>query len=466
MHRPRSSHEDCIFSNQAGTRPPKPPQNKAGCFRPPDAAHPTLRRLKPERTIAVIGGGAAGFFAAITAARQAREVGTPVRVVVLEKGAAFLSKVRISGGGRCNVTHACFEPRALAAHYPRGERALIGPFGRFSPRETIAWFEERGVRLKAEEDGRMFPVTDSSQTIIDALTDEARRLGVGLYTRCGVARLERRGQSGFRLHLTGRHPLGETLEADAVLLATGGSRSAGADHLAVSLGHRVEEPVPSLFTFHMECDWLRALAGVAVEPVEASVPGTGLLERGPLLATHWGASGPVILRLSAWGARELHARDYRFALQVNWLPGSRPEAITEEWQRRRASQPGALVARSPMKPIPARFWEALVAAAGIDPGTRWAIFSRDNRRRLLEQLTRSRFEVTGKSTNKAEFVTCGGVALREVAFRTMESRLAPGLYFAGEVLDIDGITGGFNFQAAWTTGWIAGCAMAEAVARS
>lgn len=414
-------------------------------------------------TIAVIGGGAAGFFGAITAAQQAREAGKPVRVLVLEKGPAFLAKVRISGGGRCNVTHACFDPRALAAHYPRGERALIGPLKRFSPTETIAWFEARGVRLKTEEDGRMFPVTDQSQTIIDALTDEARRLGVELIPRCGVERLELLPEGGFRLHLTGRHSLGEFLEAGTVLLASGGSRTAGPDHLAAALGHTVEEPVPSLFTFHIECDWLRSLAGVAVEPVEASVPGTRLAERGPLLATHWGASGPVILRLSAWGARELHRLDYRFPLAINWLPGSSREAILEEWQRRRESQPGALVTRSTMKPIPARFWEALVAAAGIDPATRWAIFSRGDRNRLLDQLTQSRFEVTGKSTNKAEFVTCGGVSLKEVTFKTMESRLVPGLYFAGEVLDIDGITGGFNFQAAWTTGWIAGCAMAEAI---
>ncbi len=415
------------------------------------------------QTLAIIGGGAAGFFAAVTAAQAAHEAGLALRVVVLEKGGAFLSKVRISGGGRCNVTHACFDPRALATRYPRGERALIGPFRRFSPKETIAWFAQRGVELKTEEDGRMFPITDDSRTIIDTLMGEARRWGVELRGRCGVAGVERRADGGYTLALEGE---AGRLEAEALILASGGSRSADERHPAVALGHTVEVPVPSLFTFHIECDWLRGLAGVSVDPVEATVPGTRLRERGPLLATHWGASGPVILRLSAWGARLLHERDYRFPLEINWLPEWKEEALLAELARRRESEPGQQVARSPIRPLPQRLWEALVHAAGVAPERRWATFTRQERHALVNQLLRTRQEVTGKSTNKAEFVTCGGVRLAEVDFRTMESRLAPRLYFAGEVLDIDGITGGFNFQAAWTTGWIAGNAAVEALAKS
>jgi len=407
--------------------------------------------------IVVAGGGAAGFFGAITAARRLREEGAPGRVTLLEKGSAFLTKVRISGGGRCNVTHACFDPRLLATHYPRGERALIGPFRRFSPADTVRWYEARGVPLKTEEDGRMFPVTDSSQTIIDCLLEEARREGVTLRTRCGIASVEREAD-GFRLRLSD----GTAMRADRLLLATGGHRTAGGGggEIAAALGHTLEPPVPSLFTFHIETPWLRSLAGVSLDPAEVSIPGTGLRERGPLLMTHWGVSGPVVLRLSAWGARLLYERDYRFALRVNWAPHLHREAIEAELRARRETHPRALVTTQPLRPIPARIWEQLVLAAGIAPSTRWTVLPRQERHRLVETIAASSFAVTGKSTHKAEFVTCGGVRLGEVDFRTMESRIVPGLFFAGELLDVDGITGGFNFQAAWTTGWIAGNAMA------
>lgn len=410
------------------------------------------------KRVVVVGGGAAGFFAAITCAEVSSAAGIPVEVVLLEKSPHYLAKVRISGGGRCNVTHACFDPRTLTSHYPRGGRALIAPFHRFQPADTVTWFESRGVKLKTEKDGRMFPVTDSSDTVINCLMREARSAGVILTPSCSVDRVTKHpDQDGFNLALSN----GTDFACDRLLLATGGCRGTGARELAASLGHNLEPPVPSLFTFHIDTLWLRELAGVSVDPVEASVPGTKLRERGPLLATHWGVSGPVILRLSAWGARTLHELDYQFPLHINWLPDLPHEALVAELQSRRESQPSGFIVKTPIRPIPSRLWEQLVLAAGITPEIRWAAFPRQSLQRLVQQLTRTEFQVTGKSSNKAEFVTCGGVRLSEVDFKTMESRIVPGLHFAGELLDIDGITGGFNFQAAWTTGWIAGHAMAE-----
>jgi hypothetical protein len=411
-----------------------------------------------KRTV-IIGGGAAGFFAAIACAEAARRNGVPREVVVLERGSEFLTKVRISGGGRCNVTHACFEPRALAARYPRGGRALIGPFSRFQAADTVAWFESRGVKLKTEADGRMFPVSDDSATIIDCLMREARAAGVMLRTRCAVERVEVLDEGGFLLHLAEGGD-GSELRCDRLLLATGGCKGPAAGNLAALLGHTVEPPVPSLFTFNIEVPWLRELSGLSVEPVEVSVPGTRLRERGPLLATHWGASGPAILRLSAWGARELHALDYRFPLEIHWLPGQSREAIAQTLAERRTSEAGGLVVRSPLRPLPLRLWERLALAAGVTPEMRWAALPKATLLTLAALLSKTTLPVTGKSTNKAEFVTCGGVRLAEVDFKTMESRRVPGLHFAGEVLDFDGVTGGFNFQAAWTTGWLAGLAMA------
>ncbi|MCX6967278.1 MAG: NAD(P)/FAD-dependent oxidoreductase [Verrucomicrobia bacterium] len=409
------------------------------------------------KRVVIAGGGAAGFFAAIGCAHACAASRQPVEVVLLERGDDFLTKVRISGGGRCNVTHACFDSRELAAYYPRGGRALIGPLQRFGPAETVEWFKTRGVMLKTESDGRMFPTTDASQTIIDCFLRSALDAGVLLTARCGVESATRLPGGGFALTLSD----GRALVCDRLLLATGGPRSIGAaPTLAESLGHTLEPPVPSLFTFRVETPWLRALSGVSVEPVEVSVPGTRLRERGPVLATHWGLSGPAVLRLSAWGARALHALEYRFPLQINWLPEFSQEALGIELQARAGSQPAGLVVKAPVRPIPQRLWEQLVLAAGVAPETRWGAFPRAALQRLLLQLTRTEFQVTGKSANKAEFVTCGGVRLGEVDLKTMQSRIAPGLFFAGELLDIDGLTGGFNFQAAWTTGWIAGQSMA------
>lgn len=403
-----------------------------------------------KRRIIVVGGGAAGFFAAITAA----EASSGVEVLLLERGPQFLSKVRISGGGRCNVTHSMFDSREFARRYPRGEQALIGAFKRFQASDAVAWFESRGVQLKAEADGRMFPVTDSSETIVDCLMNAAKAAGVTVRGNCGVDSVQR-SEQGFELALTG----GEKVSCDKLLLATGGCRAAVAGQLAASLGHKIESPVPSLFTFHIAVPWLRELAGVSVESAEVGVQDSKLCERGPLLVTHWGLSGPVVLRLSAWGARELFERDYKFQLLVNWLPQLSAEVLLKEITSRRQAHGAKLVVNAPIAPLTARLWEALVLAAGLDRETRWASLTRAQQHQLIQQLSRTELAVTGKSLNKDEFVTCGGVKLGEVNFKTMESRVCPGLYFAGELLDIDGITGGFNFQAAWTTGWIAGNAM-------
>ncbi|MGC3991218.1 MAG: NAD(P)/FAD-dependent oxidoreductase [Chthoniobacteraceae bacterium] len=402
----------------------------------------------------IVGGGAAGFFAAIAAA----EAAPAARVILLEKGARFLDKVRISGGGRCNVTHACFEPREFATRYPRGGRALLSPFQKFSARDTVEWFASRGVKLKTESDGRMFPVTDNSLTIVDCLSHAARSAGVELRLKCGLESVVKREGGGFVLTLAD----GEIAECDALLLATGGCRAAALGQLAVNLGHTLEPPVPSLFTFQIEVPWLRSLAGVAVE-AEVSVPTAKLREQGPVLVTHWGLSGPAVLRLSAWGARALHEVDYRFPLLLNWLPGWNAEKVAAEFNIRRQSQPSKLVVNTPIAPLSSRLWEQLVLAAGIPADTRWTVLSRGHALALAQQLVRAEFAVTGKSLNKDEFVTCGGIRLAEVDFKTMESKRCPGLYFAGELLDIDGITGGFNFQAAWTTGHLAGQSMAVAV---
>jgi predicted Rossmann fold flavoprotein len=410
-----------------------------------------------QRDVVVAGGGASGMLAAIVCA----EAAPGARVAVIERSSQFLSKVRISGGGRCNVTHACFDARQLSGYYPRGGAALRGPFEVFQPRDIIAWFQDRGVPLKTEPDGRVFPVSNSSNTIIECLLGAARAAGVELVANRGLERVDRLAGAGFTLVLTG----GETLHCQRLMLATGGCRGVAAGQLAHSLGHTLEPPVPSLFTFHVATPWLRELAGISVEPAEVSVPGLSLRERGAMLLTHTGLSGPAILRLSAWGARALHGLNYQFPLRVNWLPLLDHEAVAAQLESRRAAQPARFVVNTTFAPLPSRLWERLVLAAGIARPTRWAELSRPARHQLIQQLTHSRLEVAGKSLNQDEFVTCGGVRLSEVNFKTMESRFCPGLHFGGELLDIDGLTGGFNFQAAWTTGWLAGKSMAAQVGR-
>jgi len=400
--------------------------------------------------IVIVGGGAAGFFAAIAAARADGNC----KVSLFERTSQFLSKVRISGGGRCNVTHALFDPRTFTARYPRGGRELISPFHRFSAEDTVAWFEAHGVGLKREEDGRIFPVTDSSETVIDCLIEEAKSVGVQLFTRKGVESARVQAEGRFELKFNN----GESMACDRLLVATGGCRSIGGAELARSLGHTIEPPVPSLFSLHVAAPWLRSLPGISVSDVLLSVE--KLRERGPLLITHNGISGPAVLRLSAWGARTLHEKDYRFSLRVNWIPHLSESELRIEFQSRRQTEPTRRVNNSRIGAIPARLWENLASNAGVFPETTWTSLTRAGMNELIRQLRATELEVDGKSLNKEEFVTCGGVRLGEINFKTMESRVTSNLYFAGELLDIDGITGGFNFQAAWTTGWIAGHAMA------
>ncbi|TVR48818.1 MAG: NAD(P)/FAD-dependent oxidoreductase [Puniceicoccaceae bacterium] len=402
--------------------------------------------------VLVAGGGAAGFFAAIEAA-----VGnSAARVVLAEAARRPLGKVRISGGGRCNVTHACFELRDLVLHYPRGARELLGPFHTWGPRETMEWFEDRGVALKTEEDGRVFPVTDDSATIVDCLMEAAGRAGVTVRLGTPLLGLKGRAAGGFEAVLG----TGGAEFYDRVLLATGGLRDGTGTALLEGLGHSVEPPVPSLFTLHIDDARLAGLEGVAVTDAAVVLPQQGLRERGPVLITHWGLSGPAILRLSAWGARELAAAAYRCPLEVSWIGGKEADAIAGLRKAREAHPRKAVVRANPFG-LPGRLWERLAVTAGLPAGRIWASLTRPETAALAEHCAGSIFAVEGKSMNKEEFVTCGGVRLSEVDFRTMESRCCPGLHFAGELLDIDGITGGFNFQAAWTTGYLAGRSLAR-----
>ncbi len=398
--------------------------------------------------VVVIGGGAAGFFGAIATA----EAHPQARVVLLEAAMDPLAKVRISGGGRCNVTHHCFDPALLVPYYPRGGKALRGAFSRFQPRDTVAWFETRGVKLKVEADGRMFPVTDDSETIIDCLEGEARRLGVRVRSRAAVQAVQRQG-ARFVVDLR----TGEALECDRILLATGSSPQG--HRIATALGHTIEPPVPSLFTFTVPDGPLRALAGVAVESVDlklAVVGGKPLTQKGPLLITHWGLSGPAVLKLSAWGARLLHDQRYQGDLTINWLPNLSLEALREALQRMRQEAPKRAIATSNPVDLPRRLWRYLVARADLEETLTWANLPKAGLNRLVTELHQGHYAVQGKGAFKDEFVTCGGVNLGEVDFKTLQSRCCPGLFLAGEILDIDGVTGGFNFQSAWTTGWLAG----------
>ena len=396
--------------------------------------------------VIVIGGGAAGLFAALSV----REHHPHVRVVLLEKGARPLDKVRISGGGRCNVTHDCRDLRRLAAHYPRGERFLRKAFRHFAVADTIAWFRDRGVELKTEPDGRMFPTTDDSGTIVDALTSAADRAGVEVRLRCPVTALEPQGSRWVV-----RTPEGE-LQADRVIVASGGSPKREGLQWLADLGHAVVDPVPSLFTFNLPGDPITKLMGVVADPVTVHVAGTKLSSTGPLLVTHWGLSGPAVLRLSAWGARELHERGYRYTVRIDWTGGLGELPVRERLRDLRDAQARKLLRNAEPYGLPARLWDFLLKRTGVDEATVCAELSRKDLDRLVDVLVNDRHEAWGKTTFKEEFVTAGGVALSDVDPDTLASRKAPGLYFAGEVLDIDGITGGFNFQAAWTTGWIAG----------
>jgi predicted Rossmann fold flavoprotein len=400
--------------------------------------------------ILIIGGGAAGYFAAITAA----EANPNAEVTILERGKDVLQKVKISGGGRCNVTHACFLTRELAKNYPRGERELLSPFSRFAAGDTIDWFDRRGVTLKIEDDGRMFPTTDNSQTIIDCFEREAAKNKVKILRGYRVEDLEYVDNQW--LATTNR----QAFSADKVLVATGSSTAMW--DILKKLGHTIVPPVPSLFTFNIKDARLDNLAGVSVPKAHISVEKTKLKTEGALLITHWGLSGPAILRLSAWGARELFDKHYQFNISVNWTNGFNVEEVKADLNDCKTElYPKKLVVNTPQYELPNRLWQRLVFAAQIPDSMRWADVSKKQIQQLAEQIAASIFEVKGKSTFKEEFVTAGGVTLQEVNFKTFASKLQPNLYFAGEVLDIDAITGGFNFQAAWSGAWLAGKAIGD-----
>lgn len=405
-----------------------------------------------QQHLVVIGGGAAGFFCAVNAARM----NPSLRVTIVEKTGKILSKVKVSGGGRCNVTHACFDTTELTRRYPRGQNFLKKALHWFSPANTIEWFKVRGVELKTEADGRMFPITDQSQTIIDCLLKEADKYGVKLLTGCDIKLFEQQ-EGRFQLHTA----KDEIFSADYLCIACGGFPKAAQFDWLLQSGHSIQQPVPSLFTFNIPNSKLTALMGVSTDNAIVKITGTKLQEQGPLLITHWGISGPSVLRLSAWGARTLADKAYHFSILVNWLPSYNEQTLQEEWpqlRNRMASQ--KLVSKNPFQ-LPNRLWLYILEQSGIDEATRWSDIGSKQQNKLIQHLTAQLFEVKGKTTFKEEFVTCGGISLQEVDANTMQSRIVPNLFFAGEVLDIDGITGGFNFQNAWTTGWIAAKKIAE-----
>lgn len=391
--------------------------------------------------IIIVGGGAAGFFTAINIA----EKNPALKIAILERGKEVLTKVRISGGGRCNVTHACFEPNELVKFYPRGEKELRGPFHQFASGDTIEWFEKHGVELKIEEDGRMFPVSNSSQTIIDCFTEAVKKLGITVITGQSVQSIFKK-DSFWKIETQS-----DTYIVEKLVLATGSNPKMW--EMLQSFGHAIVSPVPSLFTFNIKDPRIKELPGVSAM-VSVKVKDTKLTSTGPLLVTHWGLSGPAILKLSAWGARILADKNYQFNIYVNWLndlDAEDTEKILKELKQEHAKK--AVSKKSPFD-FPNRLWESLVLASGIDAETKWADLSRLQLNSLITQLTNCTFNVNGKSTFKEEFVTAGGIDLKEINFKTMESKLHPNLYFAGEIVNIDAITGGFNFQNAWTSGFI------------
>ena len=405
-----------------------------------------------EEKLLVIGGGAAGFFCAVNAARMNPSLG----VTIIEKSNKLLSKVKVSGGGRCNVTHACFEIPALSKKYPRGQNFIKKAFHWFNTQNTIEWFAERGIQLKTESDGRMFPITDDSQTIINCLLKEADKYGVEIIMQSEVKSLESK-VNGFIVQTSNSR----LLTPDFICIACGGYPKSIMFNWLRNLGHSIEEPVPSLFTFNMPGNSVTELMGVSVEKVVLKVVGSKLSESGPLLITHWGMSGPAVLKLSAWGARELAFRNYHFTLLINWLPDYSEQDLRNDWQSFRDEYAGQKMGSKNPFGLPNRLWLYLINVCEIIVDIRWAEMTVKMQNKLIKNLTAQEFLVNGKTAFREEFVTCGGIKLSEVHANTMESKINPGIFFAGEVLDIDGVTGGFNFQNAWTTGWISAKSIAE-----
>lgn len=405
-----------------------------------------------QQKLIVIGGGAAGFFCAVNAVRLQPNL----QVLIVEKTARVLQKVKISGGGRCNVTHACPDITYLLQHYPRGKNFLKKLFYSFGPADTIEWFLSRGVQLKTEADGRMFPVTDNAQTIIDTLIHDMNRYGVQLQYHTEVKKIYK---SDKQFNLETNQGI---LQADYVCIASGGYPKSFLFDWITAIGHNIESPVPSLFTFNMPGNTLCALMGVAVNPARIQIAGTSLKQEGPLLITHWGISGPAVLKLSAWAARLLSEKNYCFKVVINWIPAYTTSSIQEQWLRllkQFAKQ--KIYGKNPFN-LPNRLWLYLLNQAAIPESSNWASVTAKQKNTLIQLLTQFTCEVQGKTTYKEEFVTSGGIRLSEINPANMESRLTPGLYFAGEITDVDGVTGGFNFQYAWSSSYVAAQSIAAA----
>ena len=437
----------------------------------PSALHPRSEPL----ALVVAGGGAAGYMAAITAAEQGVD-----RVLLLESQPEPLQKILISGGGRCNVTHACWDPRALVGHYPRGGRALLGPFSRFASGDAVAWFSDHGLELVEEPDGRMFPRSNRSESVAATLRRAAAAAGVIVQTGHALRTVEALPTGGFALQCRGAAAASATLHSERLLLATGGHPSGR--QLAASLGHTIVPPVPSLFTLTLEASGITALAGVVIESVAlellvepedsvdqsvvvpASAPAIQRFrQQGTVLITHWGLSGPAILRLTAFAARALHQGRYRARLRVDWSGGRSLEMVQQAFAEARVEQARRQLDNwRPWPELSRRFWDQLLRDQAVDPGKRWADLARREQDRLIGALRGSQYGVRGRGPFGEEFVTAGGVALGEINLATMESRLVPGLFMAGELMDVDGVTGGFNFQHCWSSGWLAGQAIAAA----
>lgn len=396
--------------------------------------------------IVIIGGGAAGFFAAVNIAANNKNYS----VVILEKTGKLLSKVRVSGGGRCNVTHACFENSELVESYPRGKEALKSIFSRFSTYDTIDWFAQRGIELKTEEDGRMFPTTDNSATIIECLIKEAQKKDIYIQLNKEIIEVDKVDDI-FILKTRDN----EQIICSKLIIATGGYNKTASYEWIKKLGHQIEKPLPSLFTFNIPNSPITKLMGVSMEHVTISIANTNLYEEGPVLITHWGLSGPAVLRLSAWGAKILNDQNYQFRAAINWLPETPLDKIEQTILKKQKEEAGYALFSKSIFNFPKRLWHYFLEKAEIPINLSWANLSKKQLKNLMEILTKDIYEINGKTTFKEEFVTCGGVNLDDIDTRTMESKHCKGLYFAGEVIDVDGITGGFNFQNAWSTAWIA-----------
>lgn len=403
--------------------------------------------------IVVIGGGAAGYFAAIHAGN-----GGGNKVVILEKTNKFLTKVAVSGGGRCNVTHDCDYPAQLVGNYPRGGKKLRKAFDLFDAQNTFRWFESRGVALKAESDGRVFPVSNSSQTIIDCLVKSAQENGVKIHFKREVRKIQMVENKGFNLILANN----DKLFAKKVIITTGGYNKTESYKWLADLGLKIARPVPSLFTFNVPDSEMKDLMGLSMPNGKVQIPGTKWKSEGPILITHWGFSAPVIIKLSAWAAIYLNEINYGFPILINWT-GLSEEETRLTLQEMRENHPGKLVVSNPLFEIPSRLWERLCTMANIGLETRYAELPTKQMNKLIENVIRSAFDVRGKTTFKEEFVTCGGVELSEIELASFECKKIPGLYLAGEVLNVDGVTGGFNFQHAWTSGYLAGKHAAESI---